>query len=83
MPSTNAAGGHIGGHQDAILPVLESVQCLVPLALRSAAVDAGGLYTGVGKLFRQAVRTVLCAREHEERSRLLSDQPGQQAEFAV
>ena len=46
----DTAGGYIGGHQDTVLAVLESVQGLVTLVLCAAAMDASGLHASAGKV---------------------------------
>ena len=80
----NAAGGHIGGHQDAIPAVLESVQGLVALVLRAAAVNAGGLHAGAHQSFfaRRSVPCLVRANTRKEPG-LLFYQSCEQAELAV
>jgi hypothetical protein len=39
----DAARGHIGGHQDAVIAILETLQRLVALVLAAIAMDGGAL----------------------------------------
>jgi len=48
----NAAGGDVGGHQDAIVAFLEAAQRLVALVLAAVAVDGGGLHAFAGEGLR-------------------------------
>ena len=64
----NAAGGHIGGHQDAILAFLESAQRLVALVLAAVAVNGRGLDAARAQFLGEAVGAVLGAGEDQERA---------------
>ena len=66
----DAAGGHVGGHQDAIVAVLKALERLVALILAAVAVDGGGLRAAERELLRQPVGAVLGAGEDQERAGL-------------
>src|SRR5687767_1877676 len=61
----DAARGDVGGDEDAIATVLESVERLGSLALRSVAVDARHGDPLLPEKLPQPVRAVLRPREHE------------------
>ena len=65
----DAAGGHVGGDQDAGVPGGERVERPLPLVLVPVAVDGVGADPGPGKLLGQPVRAVLGADEEQGPSR--------------
>src|SRR5262249_40917464 len=70
----NAAGGNVGCHQNPVIPLLESSQRLIALALRAVPVDPCGIETGSAQAPGQTVCTVLRTGEYEERPRFLPQQ---------
>ena len=61
----DAAGGHVGGHEDRGPPGAELAQGLVALGLGPAAVDRHGLDAGLAELAGHPVGTVAGAGEHD------------------
>ena len=61
----DAASGNVGRDQDAVAAVLESLQCIGPLRLRSVAVDARDAHLLSLEIFREPIGAVLRAREDE------------------
>jgi hypothetical protein len=59
------AGGHIRGDECRDPPVREVAERTVPLALRAVAMDRGGSHAEAVELAGDAVRSPLCATEHD------------------
>ncbi|OIQ69459.1 hypothetical protein GALL_489410 [mine drainage metagenome] len=60
-----AACGHVGGHQDVELPVLEALHHPLAQRLRHIAVERGDGEAAGGQLFRQLFRGLLGAGEND------------------
>ena len=75
----NAARRDIGGHQHAVVSVLETLERLVPLALAAIAVDDVGVVAEPFELLRDTVGTMLGAREDQEGSLFLAQHLVEQA----
>src|SRR5271154_5124915 len=79
----NAAGGEIGGHEDAGTPLLESGERRGPLRLRAPAVNQRRGETFAGQAEREAFGSALGAREDQAAALVLGEQPAQNIEFAI
>src|SRR5512132_2387244 len=71
----NAACGDVRGHENPILPALESVERVRALRLRAIAVNARDPDPALLEKLPQSVRAMLCPREDE---RLMHDVPLEQ-----
>src|SRR5262245_39122962 len=61
-----AAGRHVGGHQDAHVSLLEEAEGLLALGMVLVAVDGFGLEAAVGQGLGEALHAVLGAAEDED-----------------
>ncbi len=79
----DAAGGDVGGDEDAVLAGREAFEGGGPLRLRAIAVDGVGVVTEALELFGDAVGAVLGAREDEKGALLFRQHLVEQAEFLI
>src|ERR1700683_3016069 len=77
----NAASSDIGRDKDAVDAVFETLQRLVPLALRAIAVDAGHFVFPALQKFREPVCTFFGTHEDEERALLVLQQMNQEVKL--
>ncbi len=79
----DAAGGDVGGDQDAVFALLETGERAVALALRAVTVNAGCLHTDPGETLGELLDPVTGAGKHEERSGLAAEHMVEEIHFPV
>ncbi len=79
----DAAGSHVGGHQDAVASALESGQRRRALRLRAVTMNHGGGKSLADQGLGQPLGSALGAREDQAAARLAGEQALQDFLFAV
>src|SRR5439155_21850679 len=79
----DAARGHVGGDEHAIVAVLEALERLYSLALTAIAVDGGALHALRPQALGQPLRAMLGARENQKGTLLITQHAMQQWELGL
>ena len=79
----DAARSDIGGHQDAVVPALESGQRRGALRLRAVTMNHGRRKSLADQILGQPLGSPLGARKHQAAARLLREQAFKDLLFAV
>jgi len=79
----DAAGGDVGGDENAIGAGLKTAKSLVALVLAAIAMNGGRLDSLTGQPARQPVRAVLGPGEYEKRAIVLLKKAVEKREFLV
>ena len=74
----DAAGGDVGGHQDAVLPRPESFESLAPLRLRAVGVDDRDMVSATRDRLSHPIRAALGPGEHQGGQLVLFEQREQE-----